>query len=134
MSDQLITICVSLAVSSIINIIAVYLFYRRFRHLGCTNRVQASRLRRFQVATAESTNKLTAVVNELIAREEAARNQREGFNKALLKILRENLLGNLRDDVDVQQPVVPSNPFKRKGENKTTRPEEKIVLHERARF
>jgi len=130
MSEQLITIFVSLAVSSIINVTAVYLFYRRFRHLGFTNRVQASRLRRFQVSTAESTSKLTAVINELIAREEAARNQRESLNRALLKILKDNL--NLRD-TEIQQPVVPNNPFNRKGENKT-RPEEKIVLHERARF
>jgi hypothetical protein len=131
MSDQAITILISLTVSAIVNLAAVYVIYHRFRHLGFTNRVQASRLRRFQVSTAESTNKLTAVVNELIAREEAARNQRESFNRALLKILRDNL--NLRD-TEIQQPVEPSNPFKRKAIESKSRPEEKIVLHERTRF
>jgi hypothetical protein len=131
MSEQLITVVFSLVVSTIVNLAAQYWFYRRFRHLGFTNRVQASRLRRFQVSTAESTNKLTAVVNELISREEAARNQRESFNRALLKILRDNL--KLRD-TEIQQPVVPSNPFKRKAIESKSRPEEKIVLHERTRF
>ncbi len=131
MSEQLTTVFVSLAVSTIVNLAAVYWFYRRFRHLGFTNRVQASRLRRFQVNTAESTNKLAAVVNELIAREEAARNQRESFNRALLKIVRDNL--NLRD-TEIQQPVVPCNPFKRKVVESKPGPEEKIVLHERTRF
>jgi hypothetical protein len=83
------------------------------------------------VNTAESTNKLAAVVNELIAREEAARNQRESFNRALLKIVRDNL--NLRD-TEIQQPVVPCNPFKRKYVESKPGPEEKIVLHERTRF
>jgi hypothetical protein len=131
MSQQLITVVFSLAVSTIVNLFAVYWFYRRFRHLGLTNRVQASRLRQVQVNTAASTNKLAAVVNELIAREEAARNQRESFNRALLKIVRDNL--NLRD-TEIQQPVVPCNPFKRKAVESKPCPEEKVVLHERTRF
>ncbi len=131
MSEQLITVVFSLAVSTTVNLSAVYWFYRRFRHLGLTNRVQASRLRRFQISTAESTKKLAAVVDELIAREEAARNQRESFNRALLKIVRDNL--NLRD-TEVQQPVVSCNPFKRRSVESKPGPEGKIVLHERTRF
>lgn len=106
-----------------------YWLYRRFRSLGTVNRVQTATIRRLQVSSVQAAGQLTGMINELKVREAEARDQRDGFNRFLLKIVKDGILNQTNGNTNHPKGADGDSlkNVKRQGR-------ENIVLHERLGF